>query len=86
LILTIKFLDKHLGINNEVFYYGSDNNIKIFDIKKDLKEGEEREMEVPETNIINYDVPLPNRLHGFIENGFSKADCYILCCVETEDN
>ena len=43
-------------------------------------------MEVPETNIINYDVPLPNRLHGFIENGFSKADCYILCCVETEDN
>lgn len=69
-----------------MFYYGSDNNIKIADIKLDLKDGQELEMEVAESHIINYDIPLPNRLHGFFENGFSKIDQYIMCIVETEDN
>ena len=42
--------------------------------------------EVPEAAIVNYDVPAPNRLHGFFENGFSKIDQYIMCMIETDDN
>jgi hypothetical protein len=75
-----------MGVNNEVFYYATDNNIKIFDIKKGINNGQVLEIEVGEASIINYDIPQPNRLHGFIENGFSKIDQYILCVVETEDN
>lgn len=44
------------------------------------------EIEIPESKLINYDIQAPNRLHGFFENGFSKADQYIMCLIETDDN
>eukprot|EP00347_Sterkiella_histriomuscorum_P010355 403376619 len=76
----------YLGINNECFYYGNPSNIKIIDIKKGINDEQVMEFEVPEAAIINYDIPAPNRLHGFFENGFSKIDQYIMCMIETDDN
>ncbi|CDW84531.1 wd-40 repeat protein [Stylonychia lemnae] len=77
---------RYLGVNNEVFYYGSDNNIKMIDIKKNIGNGQIMEIEIGEPGIVNYDIPYPNRLLQFLENGYSKDDQYMLCAIETEDN
>lgn len=61
--------------------------MKVADLRTaPIKDGETISVEINETRILNWDIPAPNKLHGFFENSFSINDEYIMCMIETEDN
>jgi hypothetical protein len=75
-----------MGINQELFFIANANNIKIVNIKVALNDGEVKTIDFKEEEIVSYPINAPNKLLGLFENGFSKADTYILCSIEVDDN
>lgn len=87
-------IDIHVGIVKDLFFYASNETIKIIDIRKDeIKDEETYEVDVTddEAKIVTIPIDPGCKLHGFYENLYctnadSERSHYIIALVEGPDN